>query len=191
MSKKLVGALALVLAGVLVYYNFIDKKTPGVEVGDKSPDFTVATMSADGETFAMTDEEYNLYANAGKVRVVNFWATWCAACKHELPDFDRFAKAYPEVEVIAVCGSSGSEDVVISWMNNDKQDAQKNGWSDYSLIFGFYDESKDQNVYETMGGQSMWPMTVVVDENGTICYSAEVALTYEDLQGIVLPLLKD
>ena len=191
MNKKLVGALAVILAGALVYYNFIDKERAGVEVGDKSPNFTVATMAADGDTFAMTDEKYNLYANNGKVRVINFWATWCAACKHELPDFDKFAKAYPEVEVIAICGASGSEDIVISWMNNEKQDAQKNDWSDFSLIFGFYDDSNDQNVYETMGGAGMWPMTVVVDEDGKICYSEGVALTYEDLQGIVLPLIND
>jgi thiol-disulfide isomerase/thioredoxin len=190
MIKKCCNILAgVVLVGALGYYNFIDKKRPGVEVWDKSPDFTVATMAAEGETFSMTGDSYNLYAHKGKVRVVNFWATWCTACKHELPDFDAFAKAYPEVDVIAICGASGEENIVINWMNDENQDAQKNGWKDYSLTFGFY--GPDQDVYGTMGGQGMWPTTVVVDESGTIRYTSGNSLNFEGLEEIVLPLLND
>ena len=193
MTKKLsyvcIGLASVLMGSALVYYNFIDKTQLGVEVGDKSPNFTVETMTADGNTFAMTDKEYNLYVHSGKVRVVNFWATWCAACKHELPDFDAFAKAYPEVDVIAICGSSGMSENVINWMNNEKQDAQKNGWADYSLIFGFY--GPDKNVYSDMGGQGMWPTTVVVDEKGTICYTSGTTLDFAGLEEIVLPLLND
>lgn len=193
MNKKLsyvcYGLAGVVMASALVYYNFIDKKRPGVEVWDNSPDFTVATMAAEEDTFQMTGETYNLYENVGKVRVVNFWATWCAACKHELPDFDKFAKAYPEVDVIAICGQSGLDKDVIAWMNDPEQDAQKNAWTDYSLTFGFY--GPDQNVYGDMGGQGMWPTTVVVDEEGIIRYTSGNTLDVKGLEDIVLPLLND
>lgn len=183
------GLATVVMGSALVYYNFVDKKRPGVEVWDNSPDFTVATMAAENDTFKMTGNTYNLYENEGKVRVVNFWATWCAACKHELPDFDKFAKAYPEVEVIAICGQSGLDKDVIAWMNNPEQDAQKNAWADYSLTFGFY--GPDQNVYGDMGGQGMWPTTVVVDEDGVIRYTSGNTLDMKGLEEIVLPLLND
>ena len=160
-----------------------------MEVWDNSPDFTVATMAAENDTFKMTGNTYNLYENKGKVRVVNFWATWCAACKHELPDFDKFAKAYPEVDVIAICGQSGLDKDVIAWMNDPVQDAQKNAWSDYSLTFGFY--GPDQDVYGDMGGQGMWPTTVVVDEDGVIRYTSGNTLDMKGLEEIVLPLLND
>lgn len=189
LSSICIGLASVVMASALVYYNFIDKKKPGVEVWDNSPDFTVSTIIAEEDVFKMSGKDYNLYANTGKVRVVNFWATWCTACIHELPEFDAFAKAYPNVDVIAICGASGEEKEVLTWMNDPEKDAQKNGWLGYSLTFGFY--GPDQNVYQDMGGQAMWPMTVVVDEEGIIRYSAENTLDFEGLKDIVLPLLND
>ncbi|MDE2997322.1 MAG: TlpA disulfide reductase family protein [Bacteroidota bacterium] len=33
---------------------------------------------------------------AGKVVVINFWATWCAPCLDEIPDLNRLQREYPE-----------------------------------------------------------------------------------------------
>jgi len=37
-----------------------------------------------------------------KVRVINFWATWCAPCVKELPNFEEMGDKYDQVEVILV-----------------------------------------------------------------------------------------
>jgi thiol-disulfide isomerase/thioredoxin len=45
-----------------------------------------------------------LKINDGKIRVINFWATWCKPCVAELPYFELINSRYPDdkVEVILV-----------------------------------------------------------------------------------------
>ena len=35
-----------------------------------------------------------------KLKVINFWATWCKPCVKELPYFEQAEKAFPEVDFI-------------------------------------------------------------------------------------------
>ena len=188
-GKVLAG---VVMCGALTYYNFIDKKkvVEGVAVGDTCPDFTVDTMYATNGVFGFGEEDYTLREHDGKVRVLNFWATWCSACKHELPYFNEFAVAYPEVEVIAICGASGSETIVQKWMNKPEEDAQAKGWTDYVLTFGYYNDSV-RDLYTDLGGTGFWPMTIIVDEDGVIRFSEEVEMDFKKLESEVLPLLND
>ncbi|MFN7222594.1 MAG: TlpA family protein disulfide reductase [Paracoccaceae bacterium] len=38
----------------------------------------------------------------GKWIVLNFWATWCAPCRHEMPSLDRLQAAMPDIAVLPV-----------------------------------------------------------------------------------------
>lgn len=64
-------------------------------VGQRAPDL-VFTSLTDNSTHHLS--EFN-----GKLVILNIWATWCSACRNEMPDLDRIQKAYGDrIVVLAI-----------------------------------------------------------------------------------------
>ena len=47
-------------------------------------------------------QDVDLSENKGKIMILNFWATWCAPCKKEMPSLERLTFKYPQIKVYAV-----------------------------------------------------------------------------------------
>lgn len=75
-----------------------------------APDFTLKTP--DGKTVRLKDFK-------GKAVVLNFWATWCVPCKHEIPWLVAFQKQYgPQGLVILGLAMDQSPPAVRKFLRN-------------------------------------------------------------------------
>ena len=46
--------------------------------------------------------DVDLTNKKGNIMILNFWATWCAPCKKEMPSLEQLTFEYPEIKVFAV-----------------------------------------------------------------------------------------
>lgn len=60
------------------------KSSPHALVGAPAPEFELREVSGGGEQ--------SLAAHAGKVVVVDFWATWCQPCKQSFPAYQKLVQ---------------------------------------------------------------------------------------------------
>ena len=47
-------------------------------------------------------QNVDLSKNKGKIMVLNFWATWCAPCKKEMPSLEKLAQNLPNINVYPI-----------------------------------------------------------------------------------------
>ena len=47
-------------------------------------------------------QDVDLMNKRGKIMIINFWATWCAPCRKEMPSLEKLNFKLPEIDVFAV-----------------------------------------------------------------------------------------
>lgn len=85
------GVLCALLGAVVVV-----APASALDAGAKMPEIGLKDLS--GKTV-------DLSSLAGKVVIIDFWATWCAPCKEELPELEKLHKKYGS-KGLAVLGVS-------------------------------------------------------------------------------------
>jgi len=62
-----------------------------------------SAMAQKAEVVKFDQLEELLTSKSEKIQVINFWATWCGPCVHELPHFQRLeARQYPDVQITLI-----------------------------------------------------------------------------------------
>lgn len=115
----------------------------------------------------------------GKVLVVNFWATWCAPCREEIPALMKVQRVYAD---------KGVQVVGISLDNVAKvQSFAREMNIDYALVNGVADTL---DLAKNLGNRAgVLPFTVVLDRMGRLAHAHAGALTEASLSAILAPLL--
>ena len=133
-----------------------------------APDWTLDRI--DGTSLSSSDL-------AGKIVVVDFWATWCPPCRAEIPGY------------IAMQDDLRDQDVVIVGISLDKggpsvvrRFAEEWGMN-YELVMG------DEEVANAFGGIRAIPTTFLIDRNGQVRHRKQGAMEREEYEPFVRSLL--
>ena len=143
-----------------------------VEVGQQAPDFVLQNVS--DETIALSDYE-------GQPVILNFWATWCAPCRIEMPEFEATYQAYQSqgLEILALNREENPTTIGAFWSQMANQGTP--------LTFvPLLDESGD--VANRYGVFNM-PTTYFIDRTGQITAVHRGPLTQEMLNGYLAAIL--
>jgi len=92
----------------------------------------------------------------GKVLVVDFWATWCGPCIHEIPEYAEFWRKNQGrgIEVLGIVMDSGDPDEILDFVREHR--------IPYRQLLG------DDDTASAFGVNQGYPTTFVIDAKGMI-----------------------
>jgi thiol-disulfide isomerase/thioredoxin len=130
---------------------FVPAVAAAKKVGERAPDFTLRDLAG---------KPVRLSELRGSVVVVDFWASWCAPCKKELPALEVLQRRYREA----------GKKVVILTINIDKDRANAEKFlrsakiKDLSVLLDKEGAVAGQYDLPTM------PTSFVIDQKGIVRY---------------------
>jgi thiol-disulfide isomerase/thioredoxin len=127
----------------------------------------------------LTGQPRRLLEWQGAILVTNFWATWCAPCREEIPMLSAAAQHYrPKgVEVVGI-GIDRATNVA---------EFAKNNLISYPLLIA---DAKAIDLMRGLGNRTGGlPFTAVLDRRGAAVYRKLGALTRAELDGILVGML--
>ena len=147
-----------------------DAAKVGFGVGEYAPDFEL--RSVDGGSFKLS-------ALRGQPVVVNFWGTWCAPCKVEIPWLVELDQTYSSqgLKVVGIAMESGSPEEISKF-------AQEHGMK-YRVVLG---DSGTANEY---GGVRFMPQSFFIGKDGRIAKETTGLTDKKDLEEGMKALLGD
>lgn len=150
-----IKSILIILATILLLAGIAGCAVPeGSQVGDKAPDFTLATL--DGGQIRLADLK-------GKPVVIAFWTTGCSACIYQMPFLEE---AHDEL-------GNDVEFVNINLGESSYLVRQTVDYYGFSLPVAMDSDSSVSEAYNII----YTPTNIVIDKHGVINYIRKGAFT--------------
>lgn len=115
----------------------------------------------------------------GKVLMINFWATWCPPCRREMPAFIELQEKYQDKGFTILGIALDEKQAVIDFTDPMGMN--------YPILMAEQEGIKLSKAYGNKLG--VLPFTVIIDRKGNIIHRQRTELTYEQVEGMIKPLL--
>lgn len=172
MNKYLLIPLILfigLVAFLLVGLNRDPREVPSPLINKPAPAFQLPQLHEPAKTFSADSMR-------GKVWVLNFWGTWCVACREEHPLLVEFAKS-GELPIYGVDYKDNRE-AAKQWLNELG--------NPYALV-AFDVEGRTSIDYGVYGA----PESYLIDKNGVIRFKQIGPITREVWNNKMLPMARE
>jgi cytochrome c biogenesis protein CcmG/thiol:disulfide interchange protein DsbE len=160
----------VVLLGFLgVGLNLNPREVPSPLINKPAPAFALPRLDDPAQTIALKDM-------AGKVWILNVWASWCVACREEHPILVEFSRRSP-VPIYGLNYKDKREDAMgwLSSFGNPYTASLSDTLGKVGIDFGVYGV----------------PETFIIDKHGVIRFKQIGPVTPEALRDHIEPLLKE
>jgi peroxiredoxin len=121
----------------------------------ESPVATVGKPAPKFDTINMQGDVWSLSKQKGQVVFVNFWATWCAPCREEMPSMQRLYVKLPKDKF-----------KMVALFNRDKPEVVNNFVAKLGITIPILDDQ--QNIIGEKYGLTGLPETFIIDKQGVI-----------------------
>jgi thiol-disulfide isomerase/thioredoxin len=149
-----------------------------IDLGGRADDGRIATLP-DLRLPNLAGHDVTSNAWAGKVVVINFWATWCPPCLREMPMLDELQRGVDPGKLQVVGIAIDSPDAVRRFLDENRVD--------YAVLLGDIEAVElSRRLGNRTGGL---PFTVVFDALGRRVYSHTGELDGAAVRAHILPLL--
>ena len=115
----------------------------------------------------------------GQVLMINFWATWCPPCRKEIPAFIELQEKYKDKGFKILGIALDEKEAVINF--TDPMGVN------YPILMAEQEGIVLSKAYGNRLG--VLPYTVIVDRKGNIVHRQRTELTFEQVEGMIKPLL--